>query len=434
MKINRIEVNNLKAISEQTADFNGCSAIITAGNDEGKTTLLRGLIDRFRGERPDIILKEGEKKGYSVMELTDGSIIEWRFTDKTEAFSYTTKEGMKITQGVLKAVGEKYFGIKFDIDKFLLATPKVGMTMLGKLVGLDFEDVDGRYKLAYANRTTLNQILATVSKNVVVEPIKVDAPDMDALNEKLSLINAQNEGLKSEWISVNEKSQVEIRAFNNAQDNLDAELEFARIKYTELIEMKAIGGIWAECINYKKVEEVFNSFTKAKAHKVFKATPEPTYLPTTEVDQEIATANFNLGTQQNYERDLEIYNAWVKEGTKAKKDTVGADKLVKDIEAEKNKMINGAKIPEEFEFTEDGILYNGLPLSSTQLSSSAKYIAALKLGAMALGVVKTMHFDASFLDKNSLSKIQDWAKENDLQLLIERPDFLGCGEIKYEII
>ena len=73
------------------------------------------------------------------------------------------------------------------------------------------------------------------------------------------------------------------------------------------------------------------------------------------------------------------------------------------------------------------------PLTDNQISSSSKYIAALKLGAMVLGEIRAMHFDASFLDKNSLSEIQDWANENDLQLLIERPDFDG-GEIKYEII
>ena len=44
-----------------------------------------------------------------------------------------------------------------------------------------------------------------------------------------------------------------------------------------------------------------------------------------------------------------------------------------------------------------------------------------------------MHFDASYLDKNSLSDIQLWADQNDLQLLIERPDF-EAGEIKYEVI
>lgn len=37
-KVKRITVTNLKAIGEMTADFNGCTAIISAGNNKGKTS------------------------------------------------------------------------------------------------------------------------------------------------------------------------------------------------------------------------------------------------------------------------------------------------------------------------------------------------------------------------------------------------------------
>lgn len=90
-------------------------------------------------------------------------------------------------------------------------------------------------------------------------------------------------------------------------------------------------------------------------------------------------------------------------------------------------------MPEGFCFDDDGITYKGLPFNKESLSSSAIYIAALKLAALGLGEVKMLHFDASYLDKNSLAEIEDWAKENDLQLLIERPDFDG-GEIEYQLI
>ena len=141
----------------------------------------------------------------------------------------------------------------------------------------------------------------------------------------------------------------------------------------------------------------------------------------------------NLTYYNNYVRDLTAYESWVSVGKLAKIAVENADKLVKDIEQEKKDMINSANIPPEFEFGDDGILYKGLPLSNNQMSSSSKYIASLKLGAMALGEVKAMHFDASFLDRENLEKVQAWADENDLQLLIERPDFDG-GEIEYQII
>ncbi len=52
---------------------------------------------------------------------------------------------------------------------------------------------------------------------------------------------------------------------------------------------------------------------------------------------------------------------------------------------------------------------------------------------MNIGEIRTLHFDASFLDRESLESIEKWANDNDLQLLIERPAYNG-GEITYELI
>jgi hypothetical protein len=55
------------------------------------------------------------------------------------------------------------------------------------------------------------------------------------------------------------------------------------------------------------------------------------------------------------------------------------------------------------------------------------------LSSVNLKELKTLYFDCSPLDKNSMEAVLKWAKENDLQLLIERPDFDG-GELRFEII
>ena len=63
MKIKSIEVVNFKAIQHQEINLNGYSAIVTGANNKGKSSLLRGLIDRFHGEKPNVIVKNGEEKG-----------------------------------------------------------------------------------------------------------------------------------------------------------------------------------------------------------------------------------------------------------------------------------------------------------------------------------------------------------------------------------
>lgn len=79
------------------------------------------------------------------------------------------------------------------------------------------------------------------------------------------------------------------------------------------------------------------------------------------------------------------------------------------------------------------ITVDGFPLDRNQLSTSKLYTAALRIASMNLGEVKTLYFDASFLDNNSLRDIYQWAEAQDLQLLIERPDLDG-GDIEYQLI
>ena len=50
--------------------------------------------------------------------------IEWFFTNKTERFQFTTKDGVLEKSGVLSSISKKYFGDKFDVDKFITGTPK----------------------------------------------------------------------------------------------------------------------------------------------------------------------------------------------------------------------------------------------------------------------------------------------------------------------
>jgi hypothetical protein len=151
---------------------------------------------------------------------------------------------------------------------------------------------------------------------------------------------------------------------------------------------------------------------------------------------ELLQAEEKINTANEANRKAQVYHDWLKQkdNVAAKSQFAGdADILVKTIETERMNMIKSAKMPEGFGFSEDGITYNGLSFTREQLSSSGIYIAALKLAAMTLGDVRTLHFDASFLDKISLADIEAWAITEDLQLLIERPDFEG-GEIEYQLL
>jgi predicted ATP-dependent endonuclease of OLD family len=399
MKIQKITVQNYKAVSDAELTLNGCSAIVTAGNDKGKSSILKGLISRLQSQTPDIIVKRGESKGFNHVELTDGSRIEWNFTEKSESLHYITADGIKITSGVIKQIGERYFGKGFDIDRFLVKSPKDQGKELQNLCGLDFEAIDNEYKDAYNHRTEANRELKRIGAMALTKPVKVDSPDLDGI--KKSIQDAKE---------FNQVQQLRDNAIQLSADTLDGILH--RIEDTDF--------------------EKF--FDKDGAKKYVDSLPKPeSIIYISDLEKQLEAGYEQQRKADAYERELNAYNAWITEGKQAREQANKADEAVKAIEADKAQMLANAKLPDGFDITEDGLTYNGFPLDSNQISSSAKYIAALKLGSLALGEIKTLHFDASFLDNANLAKVQEWANSQGLQLLIERPDMDG-GEIQYHII
>jgi DNA repair ATPase RecN len=408
-KIKKISIQNFKAVSQLTADFNGCTAIVTGGNNKGKSSFLRGLTDRLRGLKPEQIVKQGENKGFYELELTTGEKFVWDFNTTTKAGEKLTFISERNIPGaVTKEISKYYFPPTFDVDEFLNSTPKKQKEVLQKLTGIDFTEFDKLYKDAYEQRTFANKRLAEEKAKATYYDPKMPTEILDTteLEKKIAGVDAHN--LQFKTINERLSEKVEKRNSNNAEierlkqsiKNLELENETLTIE-----------------IN-KGVEWVSNDKNK----------------PKTQLDMDTLQKELNSLKEKN--------EAIVKNNEAKKQDEVivtaiknaeDADAEVKRLDAEKLDVIKNSTMPEGFGFSEDGITYNGFEFNKQQLSSSGIYIAALKLAALGLGEVKTLHFDASYLDKNSLSEIEQWANQNDLQLLIERPDFEG-GEIEYQIL
>lgn len=406
-KVKKITVSNLKAISDLEMDFDGCTAIITGGNNKGKSSFLKSLPDRLRQVKPDVILKEGTKEGFAEWTLTTGERFIWEFNDKaksSEKLTFISRDDIK--SSITREIANKFFPKTFDIDKFLTSGPKLQKETLQRVVGLDFSDVEARYKKAYEDRTFENRNYAQVRAKEIKKHIGLPKKQGDILplQEKLSSIVAHNE--KHEYVTRGIVDK-DTQAIELAKDikRLKEEIEAKEESLNKLAEESKKGNEWL------KKNRPISAEDKAK------------------IEKELATMiEDNKKIAHNEEADkIE------KEIKLARKKAEDADKLVQSIEKEKVELIKNANLPEGFGFSEDGVTYKGHALTKEQLSSSAIYIASLKLAEMALGQVRTLHFDASTLDRKSLGEIEKWAKENDLQLFIERPDFDG-GEIEYHIV
>lgn len=408
-KIKRIAVKNLKALSEKEITFDGCTAIITAGNDKGKTSFIRSLMDRMRGIKPDRILKQGKVGGSYEMELTTGEKFVWTFNDKgTEKMVFVTEKDIKTS--LTKDICKFYFPDIFNVDEFLEMQPAKQKTTLEKIAGIDFTELNKSLKASTEDRTYQSRLVAETQARLETVnthlPEKIDESFLK-LNQELNNIAVNNEKIKGVASKVVDKKKI----LNQNKEEIVA-LQ-AKIKLYEDANMQLETEI-----------DKGNNWLKEDKNKI--KTPEQIKVLQTQVDK-IKDEN-KLIEENNKAKEKE------KEHQLAVKNYDKADADVKKFQNDKLDAIkNAANLPAGFGFTDDGITYNGLAYDRATQSSTAIYIGALKLAAIGLGEVKTLYFDAAPLDRPNLAKIEAWANEQGLQLLIEIPDQEG-GEIEYQLI
>lgn len=419
-KIKTNTVSNLKALGSFTANLNGATAIITGANNSGKSSFIRSLIDRLSDIKPDIILKTGTEEGFQELELTTGEKLIWSFENKTakgERLIFVTsgEDGKEVRQSLSQEIAKRFFPPTFDIDEFLQATPQKQKNILEKISGLDFSVINDRYKVAYEDRTLANSKLKDAKANL--KPIRNDLPvtetDVFSIQQEIHGIDKHNETYATAQTGVDTYKK-DVAETDKEIARLQTLINAANKKKKELETRVSDGEKWLSApANKPKGDDVSYELNKKLQ---------------TIVDQNtiIRANNEAIKTKEDV-LNLE---------TKAKE----ADAKVKSIELEKVKMIKESNLPEGFDFTDDGILFEGLPVTKQQLSTSRIYIAALHLASMNLGEVKTLYFDASMLDKNSLAEVENWAITEGtklfgepIQLLIEKVDF-EAGELRYELI
>jgi len=441
VKILRVE--NFKAIEKFEADFNGCSAIITGGNNKGKTSFLKGLIERIRFNRPDIIVKQGAKEGSQEMVLDTKEKFIWEYdVNGHDKLTYISEKG--VSKNVTTELGKRFFPESFDVDTFLASAPKTQSKMLQKQANTDFTEIDTRYKEAYDFRTEKNAEAERfhVKLTKLIEVTKVDFVDLATLQSKKEAVRKElndlysknksiNEGMRKVWQAACDAKRADIQEWNEQQESNKEVYESALQWLSNLVTLGYRGnevGVFIESLK-----------EKVSPLKTYVAIEQPEYIIEMPDDKDLQAIDAQILEASKINAKAQSYKGYIDHKTMTETARVLADEAdaaVKKIESEREEMIRKANFPEGVSLTSEGVTVEGLPFNREQLSTSKLYITALKIGSMKLGEVKTLYFDASFLDKNSLAEIEKWAasfQPEPLQLLIEKPDWDG-GEIQYQII
>jgi hypothetical protein len=450
-KINKTYIKNIKNIDEFQADLNGVTAYIVGGNTKGKTTLCTFLINRLMGDKPDAdVLKDKLKKGEASIKMDDGA--EFRYTispNGAEKITYINSNGIEV-RATREIIG-KYLPNKFfDVNKFVVATPKEKIYILTKALGIDISEEqrqindlipvrEERYRQKKAKQSLFEEFkeYLTIQTEARIEELKEKKRAIiETYQKNVNEINKLNKEIEERNKKRIEEEKEKIDKHNLKIKNIEQDIEILRNIYTSIQNLNCKDDLVSvvEVIKNKgkELKELLNSMGGYKTLNIEKIEglekqkeipPMPDF---SEIDKQIAEAEILAGKQnkailykKEYDDSIAAYDEICNEITKL-------ENIIKE-------KLQSVKLPPEIKITTEGVFFKNLPVDDKHLAKSELYIVSLMLSSVNLKELRTLYFDCSPLDKNNLADVLRWAKENDLQLLIEKPDF-DAGELRLEII
>lgn len=459
MKVQRITIQNFKAIAEIDMQLDGASVLLVGGNGSGKTTVGRIADILTNRSRPAVPLRRGTEEGFAQIELSDGTLIEWKFNEQEDSLVIIDPSG-KVVRKPAQLIA-KLVGSRFDIDAFMNEQPAKQRKMLAQIAGIDLDDLDARYKTAYEERAAIKRDLAASAARVgeILDPVfRISAASLleqveqmraknakreDAIS-KLAGLEAERDGLLIAIESLSAKHKNAMQIYNDlkqaaplvqhaVKQDFDSSWQQQKNTLEAFLTLSDFFDTQIRDIYAKKIEA--KETLSAIADRIRVANE---YIPTMprfseddikEVLDKISSIDANNLAAMKYESQQEALAAV----ELLRKELEAAQLLVDAINAERTDLLKSNPLPADgLEFGEDGLLLNGLPFSDSQIATSAKMLAAVQIAASLMGDLKFVHFDASILDKNSAQKLMSWASQNGLQLAMERADWEGGG-LRYEL-
>lgn len=478
MRIKRIAVKNIRTIEDLSFNFNGCSAIVTGKNAIGKSTFLKFLFDRFSSiTDKNPVWKDNE--GYYELELDDDTTISY-YIKKDNRNSIKEKlviiypDGRK--ERLTKDIINRLYPRPFDIDKFIQLKPKEKLYYLCDILGKDnVKDIVEQIELLKKDRETQYRIYNQKEKAIIefrdsiVQPLYSEKEITEAKTKKEAVLNNFNnivvevakhnerlDRLVNEYrlkiIEENNKNKARQKEIKFNIDNLKSKISdyekivnyilntFDSVVFIKGEEMytnndvslyinKKIESLEKDCslIKIYTDEEIDEMVNKYKETLDYKKMPE---RPDTKEYDDILIHEKELFIYKSQLLELERLNEELKI-EKERYDSISnriteLENNIRDIFASMNN--------DYIRFSHDGIYYKDKLVDKHKMSSSELYKSAIYIGSMCLGEIRVMVFDISTFDKDSFLEILKFAEENNIQILVEKPDWSGENKIKIEII
>ncbi len=382
LHIVNLEVENVMKVRAVRLSAGGEDVIPVVGNNgSGKSSLLTAVQMALGGKRafPEDPLRHGAKTGR--IELDAGEYkIEWKLTAGGAYLTLRDAAGAVIREP--QRVLDTLTGSCADPMAFLALKPKDQRELLMKLAGLDFAVVDDLRDKYLAERTLANR----------------DAKALDA-RERAALKTWPGDLPEAE-VSVAELSAT----LGLVKDAANQHMHGVRLVRTaEEAVAKAEAALRVAKNDLAEAQTIAEKYPAVSDHRIVA----------------LSTQVANAEATNRAVRERAEYRRIAEERSKAyaKVDKL-EDKLTEIVER-KEAMLKAALLPVEgLTFTDDGILYNGVPVAQASTAEQIRLAVAVALaGSPRFRVVVVK--DGSLLDDTSRGLLEAAVREAGAQLLIE---------------
>ncbi len=378
MKIISLEAENVKHLQAIKIKPDGSMVVIGGDNEQGKTCVLDCIEYGLggAGSIPSMPIKIGEDKARIVLDLED-IIVTRTFTKSGTNLVVKNKDGA--TFGSPQAMLNKLVGeLTFDPLEFSKMDAKGQTEVLKKLVGLDFDAVNAKYKKIFEERTVVNR----------------QGRDLKANLDKMT----KHDGVPDKEVGIAELSVSYANALESNQ-NIKRDKDKLATDTAELKELQR--RVTAMKKSIKDQEKALEGIVEVDAESLsFKMT---------------GAEKINAQVRENKE-----YAAVDKKLVALRKQSGSLGDQMTKITDQKDKLLAKTKFPiKGLEIGDDGVTFKGVPLVQCSSSQSIKISVAIGL-AMNPKLKVLLIREGSLLDSKNLAMIAKMADKAGAQIWVER--------------
>lgn len=400
VKINKLEIENVKRVKAVKIEPNASGLTIVGGNNnQGKTSVIDAIAWGLGGNKykPSQAHREGSvTPPHLHIVMNNGLIVERK--GKNSDLKVIDPNGEKAGQNLLNSFVEE---LAIDLPKFMDSSNKEKANILLQIIGVGDQlyELERKEQEVYNKRHAIGQIADQKKKFAAEQPYFPEAPkelisvsDLVAKQQEILARNGENQQKRNQINQICfqlEQSKSNIQAINLRIEELQAQLQKEQIEFNRLTEDLTIAQKTAENLQDESTQELQQNIA--------------------EVDEINRRVRANLD-KDKAEEDANDY--------KNQYDVLTND--INSIRKEKVSLLANAQLPLQGLSVADGELtYNGQKWDnmsgSDQLKVSTAIVRKLKpdCGFILLDKLEQM-------DMVTLNEFGQWLEQEGLQAIATR--------------